>query len=152
MRAPRILPPVWAALIAALMYLGDRWRTNLDLTGSVGELAGWAGLALLLLGPALTAWAAWQFTGVGTPIEPGRTPTALVTSGPFRASRNPIYLGMATALVGWALWLREPVALLGPLAFVAIVDRRFVQAEQAVLAERFGDEYEAWRSRVRRWL
>lgn len=149
---PRILPPVWAALVAAVMFVVARWLGNLDLIGRFGDVAPWIGVALLVLGPLLTGWAAWQFSGAGTPIEPGRTPTALVTGGPYRFSRNPIYLGMAIALAGWALWLRQPVTLLGPLAFVAIVDRRFVQPEQAVLAEEFGDEFTTWRSRVRRWV
>jgi protein-S-isoprenylcysteine O-methyltransferase Ste14 len=153
---PRILPPVWAAIVALLMYVVDVLleRTDVDLlpiTGADGAATA-AGIVLLVLGTALTVWSAWQFVARDTPLEPGRIPTALVTSGPFRVSRNPMYVGMAITLAGWACWLAQPAALVGPPAFLLIVYLRIVRHEERLLEERFGGSYRDYRARVRRWI
>ena len=76
----------------------------------------------------------------------------LVTSGPNRITRNPMYLGMAGILVAHAVHLRRPVALLPTVLFVAVIDRFQIPVEEARLRERFGDGYEAYARRTRRWI
>lgn len=85
------------------------------------------------------------------PHKPGAT-TALVASGPYRFSRNPMYAGMLLVLLAWAAFLAAPLALLGPAAFVLYINRFQIEAEERALTSRFGAEYDAYRSRVRRWL
>jgi protein-S-isoprenylcysteine O-methyltransferase Ste14 len=152
---PRILPPVWAGLVGFVMLVGARWLELADvaqLPADVASALRWPGIAVLVAGTSLSAWAAWGFATVDTPIEPGRVSTTLLVGGPYRFTRNPIYLGMAVGLVGWSLFLEQPLALLGSAAFVAIIDRRIIRHEERMLAERFGDEYAALRLRVRRWI
>jgi protein-S-isoprenylcysteine O-methyltransferase Ste14 len=104
--------------------------------------------------------AAITFTGAATlraarttllPMRPQQT-TILVTTGIFRWSRNPMYLGLAVALLGWAAFLSAAWPLLGPVLFVLYVNRFQIRPEERVLAELFGAEYANYARRVRRWL
>lgn len=78
--------------------------------------------------------------------------SALVTSGIYRVTRNPMYLAMALLLTALAVWLAFPWSLLGVLGFVLYIDRFQIVPEERVLTELFGDEYRRYRARVRRWL
>jgi protein-S-isoprenylcysteine O-methyltransferase Ste14 len=108
-----------------------------------------AGVAFLLL---LDTRAMVSFQRRGTPFNPARPAKQLVTDGPYRFTRNPMYLGMACAYAGGAL----AAGTLWPLAFLPlvllVVDRAIVPREEAHLSASFGDEYERYRARVRRWL
>jgi protein-S-isoprenylcysteine O-methyltransferase Ste14 len=111
--------------------------------------AGAAGLAVLL---ALDSTAMARFSRAGTPFNPARPARALVTDGPYRWTRNPMYIGMAALYAGLAvaagvLWA---LALL-PLVLL-VVDRAIIPREERHLAAAFGDQYERYRARVRRWL
>ncbi|MBS0374392.1 MAG: isoprenylcysteine carboxylmethyltransferase family protein [Proteobacteria bacterium] len=85
------------------------------------------------------------------PLEPSKA-TVLVSGGIYRYTRNPMYLGLALLLVAWALWLGSASAWLGPLAFVVLIDRVQIAAEEAALGRLFGAEYGAYRDSVRRWF
>nr|WP_246522172.1 isoprenylcysteine carboxylmethyltransferase family protein [Neoroseomonas terrae] len=103
--------------------------------------------ALLLIGLSLLA-----LVHAGNDPRPDRPDKALVEAGPFRFSRNPVYLGFLVAMFGFALrWgdLWGWVALVGGHL---LLDRMVVAREEAYLAARFGAAYEAYRGRVRRWL
>jgi protein-S-isoprenylcysteine O-methyltransferase Ste14 len=119
-------------------------------------LPGWlriggavAGILLLLF---LDTRAMLRFQRHGTPVNPARAAEALVTDGPYRFTRNPMYLGMGCAYAGAALAAEAlwSLALL-PLVLL-IVDRVIIPREEAHLAAMFGEEYERYRGRVRRWL
>lgn len=113
-------------------------------------------LAVLCLGLGLLCGALGlrELQSAGTTPDPRYPQQAvvLVTSGIYRYTRNPMYLGMAIILVGWALWLGNWAALLGAAAFVAYVSRFQIIPEERALAARFGAAYEAYRRSVRRWL
>jgi len=85
------------------------------------------------------------------PIKPD-TATALVTSGIYRHTRNPMYLGMAVWLLAWSAWLGTPAGLVGAPLFVLYMNRFQVGPEERALHSLFGAEFDAYRSRVRRWL
>lgn len=110
------------------------------------------GLALVLPGAALAVWAIRTMRRARTPVEPWRTPQALVTTGPFARSRNPIYVAMATITAGLAVALDAlpALALLAPALLV--LRQGVVLREERYLEPRFGDEYRAYTARVRRWL
>ena len=78
--------------------------------------------------------------------------TSLATTGSFRWSRNPMYLGLVTALVGWAAFLSAAWPLLGPVVFMLYVNRFQIRPEERVLTELFAAEYTKYTRRVRRWL
>lgn len=85
------------------------------------------------------------------PMRPQKT-TSLVTTGIFRWTRNPMYLGLAVALVGWAAFLSAAWSLLGPVLFVLYLNRFQIQPEERALTKLFGAEYTNYARRVRRWL
>lgn len=85
------------------------------------------------------------------PLKPQRT-SSLVASGIYRYTRNPMYMGMLLFLVAWAVFLAQPLALLGPVAFVLYITRFQIVPEERVLAGLFGEEFAAYKARVRRWL
>jgi protein-S-isoprenylcysteine O-methyltransferase Ste14 len=100
----------------------------------------------------LNGWAVMRFKRAGTTLIPLKPSTALVVDGPYRFSRNPIYLGMAALYVGLAVVLGLMWALLLlPLVLVA-VDRLAIAREEPYLERRFGPDYIAYKHRVRRWI
>ena len=106
----------------------------------------------MLAGLALILWVAKLFDRAGTTIKPFQESSALVVRGPYRLSRNPIYLGMVAALLGVGTMLGS----LTPFAIVAVfawaIDRRFIRREEAMLEATFGAAYAEYRTVVRRWL
>ncbi len=139
------LPPIWAVGVVALSWALARWLPIWSF--QVPLLPGllfWGGLLLI-------GWSAVWFWRKRTPIEPGHTPKALITEGPYRINRNPIYTGLAITLLGYALGQGAVTALLPPLAFPFIITARFIRAEEDALRQAFGAEAEAWIAATRRW-
>jgi protein-S-isoprenylcysteine O-methyltransferase Ste14 len=119
------------------------------------DLPGWAlptGIGAAAIGLALLIAFEVGFRRAGTTILPGHEGSALVTDGVYRLTRNPGYVGMALISVGTALIVDAPWALLGVALAVLVVDRGVIVKEEAYLRERFGDEYRAYCTRVRRWM
>lgn len=110
-----------------------------------------AGAPILTAGLALAGWGILTLWRARTPIEPGRTPTCLVVSGPYRFSRNPLYLAQLLFLCGLGL-LAFPWML--PLAALqaVLLDRLVISREERRLAEAFGEDFRRYRAKVRRWL
>jgi protein-S-isoprenylcysteine O-methyltransferase Ste14 len=95
------------------------------------------------------------FRRAGTTVDPTRPEraSALVTTGVYSMTRNPMYLGMLLLIVAWGLWLANAAGMiLGPLAFVLYIDRVQIPREERALAAAFGSDYTAYVGRVRRWL
>jgi protein-S-isoprenylcysteine O-methyltransferase Ste14 len=84
-------------------------------------------------------------------VEPGHVPTALVTEGPYRFTRNPLYLGQLLFLLGLGI-TAFPWLLLGAGVQALLLDRVVIPPEERRIAEHFGAAYEAYRHRVRRWI
>jgi protein-S-isoprenylcysteine O-methyltransferase Ste14 len=109
-------------------------------------------LALIIGGLLLDGMAAGLFRRRGTAVEPWKPSTALVTEGVYRFSRNPIYLGFAITYLGFAIAMDSWIVLLLLLPCLVVVDRFVIQREERYLAAKFGADYDAYRTRVRRWL
>jgi protein-S-isoprenylcysteine O-methyltransferase Ste14 len=110
------------------------------------------GALLAVGGLALGGWAAWTFRQADTPVEPWEPATTLVTDGPYRFSRNPIYLAMTLLGVGVALLANAAWALATTLAAAGVVQKGVIEREERYLQRRFGQPYADYRARVRRWL
>jgi len=113
-----------------------------------------AAIVLAFLGLALNILPKLAFQRARTtvnPLEPALT-TSLVTSGIYRHTRNPMYLGHSVILLGWALHLHNVAALLAVPAFLVYITRFQVQPEERLLSARFPDAYAALRRRAPRWL
>ncbi|MCV2876689.1 isoprenylcysteine carboxylmethyltransferase family protein [Rhodobacteraceae bacterium XHP0102] len=143
------IPPVWLILAAAAAWLLAR---ELPLVMAFGLVFRAAGALAIAAGLALILWSALWFWRAKTPIEPRHTPKALITSGPFAYSRNPIYLAMVVILGGWVMMLGALSPVLIPFLYFGMVDRRFAAPEEAVLRDRFGIEGARYIQTTPRWL
>jgi protein-S-isoprenylcysteine O-methyltransferase Ste14 len=145
-----IRPPIaWAVAVLAGLVL-NRLMPLPFVPAAVP--AGWLGAMVFVLALALFAWAIVTITRAGSNVPTNRPTTTIVESGPYRFTRNPIYLGMFLGVIGLAiafdnLWL---LIMLVPFAFV--IRYGVVAREEAYLERKFGDAYRGYRSRVRRWL
>jgi len=113
----------------------------------------WIGALAIAVGAGMYAWCLWDFAtfGRGTPA-PIDAPKQLVIRGLYRYTRNPMYVGVLTAIAGWALLFRS-TTLLAYGAIVAACFAAFVVLyEEPHLARVFGEEYEQYKRRVGRWL
>jgi protein-S-isoprenylcysteine O-methyltransferase Ste14 len=93
-----------------------------------------------------------MFSDAGTTIKPFEQSTSLVTGGPYRFSRHPIYVGMASVLAGLAVFLGSLTPFFVMPVFVWVMAVKFIPAEEAAMEAEFGDEWRAYAARVRRWL
>ena len=145
-----IRPPLgWGFAVIAGLAL--HWLVPLAFL-PVDLPAGWLGAIVFVVALAMVAWAIVTITRAGSNVPTNRPTTTIVESGPYRFTRNPIYLGMFLGLIGLAiafdnLWL---LIMLVPFAFV--IRYGVVAREEAYLERKFGDVYRGYRSRVRRWL
>lgn len=142
-----IPPPVYALLSLGLCKLLEGLLPVL-----VNFSAPLLGEALTLLGLALLFWAWLHFLKKKTTPIPTREPSALVAEGPYRYTRNPMYVGLLILLVSAVFFLGSPVYLLSPWLFYWVIDRLFIPYEEAKLERLFGEEYGALKLKVGRWL
>lgn len=144
-RAGVIAPP--PLIFLAVFLLGWFGRNLLPRYQSIV-----GGAVLVLVAAAIIAWAATTLLRAHTTVDPFQPTTAIVTTGPFRFTRNPLYLAMSIAYVAASLWTASmtSVALL-PLVLV-IIHFGVIRREERYLEGKFGDAYREYRRRVRRWL
>jgi protein-S-isoprenylcysteine O-methyltransferase Ste14 len=143
-------PPPLAFVAGFLLGLG--LESLVPLAGAPSTLAIAAAVIGVGVWLALDGSAMARFIAAKTNIVPGRPAHALVTSGPYRFTRNPMYVGMAFLYVGLALALSVLWALALLPAVLLIVDRRVIAPEERYLEAKFGEQYAAYKRRVRRWL
>lgn len=146
------LPPALFAAPLAAALAADRRLRRLALPGAGTAGLTRAGIAVTAAGSVLSAAGVGTVLSHRTTVVPHHPVTRLVTSGPYRISRNPMYAGQAVVVVGVGLWTGSwwplGAALLGTLATTHLV----IRPEEDYLGRRFGAEYTRYRSRVRRWL
>jgi protein-S-isoprenylcysteine O-methyltransferase Ste14 len=146
----RLPPPVWA-LIYLLLAAGISW------------LAGWPtiawlhspalGILLFGFGWVPPIWAAAGFRHAGTEFNPtSPTNSALVTSGPFQFTRNPMYLGLVVITLGLAVWIGAWPMFLVPIATFATCNWVHIPFEEAKMRRQFGEAFDAYAAKVRRWV
>ena len=146
----RIWPPV---------ALGVPLVVGLGLTAAVGDplsigssASRWIGGALAVAFVLWNGWTLWVMARNRTAILPGGATAMVVQSGPFRVSRNPLYLGLVALDVAIALLAQSFWALVFVPIGVAALWWGAIRPEERYLAAKFGSEYQAYRARVRRWL
>ncbi len=144
-------PPVIMVITAALMWLTSRTPT-LSFTGLPGQTA--MAIGVFLIGMLLIIVAALQFYRSGTTISPIKPESSeyLITSGIYRLSRNPIYLGDLLMLLAWAIYLGAAVNLAWLALFLWYTTQFQIMREERALVEIFGQAYRDYCARVRRWL
>lgn len=147
----KIPPPVVTLATAAAMWGLAQLLPVVALPRGTRLAA--AGL-LALAGMATSGWGIAAFRRARTTVNPHKPAkaTSLVTSGPYRLTRNPMYLGLLLVLAAWTVFLASLPAVLGPVAFVLYIVRFQIIPEERVMEGLFGDAYLAYKARVRRWI
>jgi len=147
----KVPPPVVALLLAGLMWLLAGLGPALPWPESTRR---WLSMALALGGAGFDLSGLITFLRHHTTINPlaPRKTTALVTSGVYRVTRNPMYLGLELVLTAWAVWLGAAWALLGPVLFITYITRYQILPEERALTALFGRTYRDYTRRVRRWI
>ena len=140
-------PVVYLVSILAGFGLDARWPGRI-VPSAVEPLGDF----LVLIAVALLALSVREFRRSGTPVRTRKPVTALVTSGPYRLSRNPIYLSFTLLQLGLGLWANDAwlVALLVPT--LLLISRGVIAREERYMARKYGDEYLRYKESVRRWI
>jgi protein-S-isoprenylcysteine O-methyltransferase Ste14 len=146
------VPPVGVAVAAAAIGWGAA-RVTPGL-GFAFDGHRTAALLLLALGGLVGALGVAAFYRAGTTVDPTRPERAshLVTSGIYRVTRNPMYVGLAVGLLGWTMGLAHPGGLLGAALFVWWMDRFQIRPEERAMRRQFGAAFDAYAESVRRWV
>jgi protein-S-isoprenylcysteine O-methyltransferase Ste14 len=149
MKTKRVLPPVYFLISIVAMVL-------LNLFGPVIEFARYPwnllGLVPLGVGIALNLIADEAFKKAQTTVKPFEISTALITTGVFGISRNPMYLGMTLILIGIAILMGSLSPLIVIVFFTALMELVFVRTEEKMLEEHFGLAWTKYQSKVRKWI
>lgn len=145
----KIPPPVLALLHVLAALLLD-WL--LPFPTALHPIARWLGILIVLAGLALAFLAVNRFMRAGTSPDPHSAVRVLVTDGPYRFSRNPIYLGFTCLLIGLPLALGTYWGILLSPVFVLLIRTLVIEHEESYLSRRFGEMYSAYKNQVRRWV
>jgi protein-S-isoprenylcysteine O-methyltransferase Ste14 len=147
----KIPPLVILAFAAALMWLAAKVSPAADFS-LPGRTIIVTALTAIGVGVALAGVISFRRAKTTVnPLKPDNA-SALVSSGIYRLTRNPMYLGALIALLGWAVFLANVTAFLGAAFFVIYLNRFQIAPEEKALAARFGPDFAAYRTQVRRWL
>ena len=147
----KIPPPIVAVIVGAVMWPFSRITPVLPMDGRLRfALTG----ALVGFGFCIAAMGMIAFRRARTTINPVKVEEAssIVSGGIYSRTRNPMYVGLTSLLLGWAVYLATPLALLGPIVFVLFITRFQIIPEERALIAKFGNEYARYQQRVRRWL
>lgn len=143
----KMLPPMMLALFMVGGIALD-WLIPLNW----GHGWGWLGLIMVVGALAFAKWAIKTFEEAGTNVPPNMPATTIVTGGPFKYSRNPMYLSMIVLYAGVAMLADAPLMLLLTVGLWYVLDNKVIKAEEAYLEVKFGEEYTAYKERTQRWI
>lgn len=143
-------PVPWVFVIGYLLGVAvERARPSNVLINRESPLVGWA---LFLIGAFAAGWGLLSFRRARTTTVPGASSAQLVTWGPYRYTRNPMYVGLTLAYIGEAFILEQAWPLVFLPLVIAYVNWIVIPLEERKLGESFGAKYDDYRSRVGRWL
>lgn len=145
----RVHPPIiYAISILSGIGLNNLWPLSMPF-GLHGRLFG--GI-IIVAATLIAAWALLYFHRHDTDVRPDKPDRALITSGPYRFTRNPLYIVLTLAQITAAVWLDNPWILLLVVASVIVITRYAITREELYLEQLFGEEYLKYKQRVRRWF
>ncbi len=147
----KIPPPIYFALFATMMWLASQY---FPLYSVIPENKRWIGYLIIAVFLIFDIWSILLFFIKKTtinPMKPKNTET-LVVAGLYRISRNPMYVGLAFILFGWAIHLGALSAFLLLPFFVIVITFMQILPEEQILEQKFGDSYLTYKKRVRRWI
>jgi protein-S-isoprenylcysteine O-methyltransferase Ste14 len=144
-----IRPPL---VYLASLVIGALLQLAMPLPFFPRTLAVALGVSLVVVAIALFSYSAAKFRGAGTPVPARKPTTTIVRTGPYRFSRNPIYLAFSLLQLGIAIWVNSLWLLATLVAAVALIHSIVIRREEEYLERRFGAQYLDYKASVRRWL
>lgn len=144
-----MVPPPLLYAGALVMVLVLRWIWPLPISDRPAVIG--IGMALVCLGVALDAWGAYSMIRAKTPIDPYRSATAVVTSGAFAWSHNPLYVGLHLVFLGLSFILNTGWGVLAFIPVVLVIHYGVIRREERYLEARFGEPYRRYCATVRRY-
>lgn len=144
-----IKPPI-LYFISIMLGLILQWL--IPITIPFGILGTLVGLVLVLVGVSLAFWGSHEFTQQGTNVNPDLPATAVITTGPYQFTRNPMYVGLTIAQIGIGFALNAGWLLIALIPTLIIMRQLVIAREERYLEAKFGAEYTAYKATVRRWL
>ena len=144
----KIYPPILAGALL-LVTLALHFMLPEERAVGWGQVIG---LLFVMFGASISSFAAAIFQARDTTRNPYGEPAAFVVQPPYTWTRNPMYLGLTTALFGLALFFSSIVMLAGPAVFFAVIDRIVIPREEETMERLFGKDYLDYTNRVRRWI
>lgn len=143
------LPPIWWLGSIVGIYLGKWILPGIHPEFGVLNALSWI---LLIAALGLVGWSALWFWRKKTPIEPHHTPKTLIVEGPYKLSRNPIYLALVMLTLASALGHGSVIGLALAAGLWRVLDHRFAAPEEALLQATFGAEAESYLAQTKRWI
>lgn len=147
----KIPPPVYALLIATLMWFLNQSVPLIRMLESPANRIGLVIIVLAILVDSSSVYLFFKKRTTINPLKPNNT-QGLVTSGLYRYSRNPMYVGLLLILFGFALWLGSITPLIALPLFYWLITNMQIKPEEVILEAKFGQEYLDYKKSVRRWL
>ncbi len=145
----KVLPPTYFFISVVVMVLLALWMPMYSVLSYPWYLFG---MLPIIFGLTLNYFADSQFKRAQTTIKPFEESSALVTDGVFGFSRNPMYLGIVSMLIGLALLLGSLSPWVIVVIFFTVMNYRFIRNEELMLDDTFGEEFERYRKSVRKWI
>jgi len=147
----RLPPPLWLGVFCTLGWGLSRW---LELVPLVGPPTRYLCMMFVFVGVAMEAFSVYVFVRHKTTVNPLnlKKSSHLVVTGLYRVTRNPMYLGMLCILTAWLFYLEELSTFVLLPCFVLLMNTLQIKPEERALENIFGDDYLAYKARVRRWL
>lgn len=142
-----MLPPM-----LVLTHVAAGIVLNWAIPFSLSPAWGWIGLLLLGAAVFTTQWSRNLFQKAGTNVPPNQPALVIVRDGPYKYTRNPMYLSFVVGFVGLSFLSGGLMMLLVAVPLFFLLDQRVIAPEEAYLTEKFGDEYRDYMKQVRRWL
>lgn len=147
----KVPPPVVALIFALAIWAISIGVPGIEITTPMRILAA---LIVLFVGTGFCLAGVLSFRRAKTTVNPLKPETAssLVSSGIYRISRNPMYVGFALFLVAWTIYLASPWSMVGVLGYVLYMNRFQIAPEERAMTALFGERFVSYKSKVRRWL
>ena len=149
MKTKKLLPP---AHFLASLTLQVCFHYIFPIVKFIPFPYNYIGVLFIAIGGWFSIWPDMLFKKYKTPVRPDKKPVKLIEEGPFKFSRNPMYLGMSIILIGIAIFLGSISPFVIVAIFVVCMDRDFIRLEEKLLEEAFGNSFLGYKKRVRRWL
>jgi protein-S-isoprenylcysteine O-methyltransferase Ste14 len=145
----RIMPTTYFII---LLLLSIGFHFVFPLLKFIFSPYNYLGFGLIIFGIIMNLWTDSLFKKKQTTVKPYEMPNFFVTSGPFKLSRHPMYLGMMSILLGVAIFLGSLITFAFPIIFIIIMEKLFIPLEEKNLEKKFCNQYIDYKKRVRRWI